>query len=105
VDVERLCAALDAEAIASDPGMAPRVLLVYIAPGESGLVVHRVGRGTHVLSATGKRSEFKDRIMGALDALWPELSRQTRTWLRVGADMIAHSPVARMMGGAVDDED
>jgi hypothetical protein len=104
VDIETLCTVLDGEATTSDPAMADRVLLVYIAPGDGGLVVHRVGHGTHVLSATGKRSDFKHSIMAALDALWPELSKQTRMWLRVGADMIAHSPVARMMGGADDDD-
>lgn len=99
MDVVKLCEQLDQAATTNDAPAADRVLLVYIAPGEGGLVVHRVGRGTHVLQGTGEKSEFAERIMGALDVLWPELPRQTRRYLQIGADMIAHSPIAKMLGG------
>lgn len=105
MDVVKLAAAVDAAALESDAAMADRVLLVYISPGAAGLVIHRVGRGTHVLNHGGGKAEFKDKIMSALDALWPELSRSTRSYLRIGADFIAHSKIARLMGGSDDDEE
>lgn len=104
MDVAKLAAAVDAAALESDAPMADRVLLVYISPGVGGLVVHRVTRGTHVLNAGGERREFKDKIMAALDALWPELSKETRSYLRIGADFIANSKIARLMGGSSDEE-
>lgn len=99
MDVVKLCEQLDQAARANDAPAADRVLLVYIAPGDGGLVVHRVGKGTHVLNSTGDKEEFAGRIMGALDVLWPELPRKTRRYLEIGADMIARSPIAKMLGG------
>lgn len=100
----KVTAALDAAAVESDAPMAGRLVLVYISPGAGGMVIHRVGRGTHVLNHGGERHQFKDKIMGAIDALWPELSRQTRTYLRIAADFIGNNAqLARMMGGGGDD--
>lgn len=99
MNIDLLCEKLDAAANESDAEMADRVLLVYIAPGEAGLVIHRVGKGTHILSGSDDKDAFADRIMGALDMLWPEMPKRTRRYLEMGADMIARSPVARMISG------
>jgi hypothetical protein len=104
MDIVKVTAALDAAATESDPAMADRLVLVYVAPGSAGMVIHRIGHGTHVLTAGGQRHEFKAKIMGAIDALWPDLAKQTRTYLRIGADFIANSgQLARHLGGGGDE--
>lgn len=106
MDILKVTAALDAAARESDEQFADRLVLVYVSPGAGGLVMHRVTRGTHVLNQAGEKQDFKARIMAALDALWPELPKQTRAYLRIGVDFIANnSGLARMMGAGGSDDD
>jgi len=95
VDLQRIIDEVERLAVESDPEMAPRVLIVYLAANDAGLYVHRVQRGTHQL---GGETNFQESMSGAVEKLWPESSTKTRQWLRIAADFIAHSPIARMLG-------
>lgn len=97
MDLQAIIDSVEELAHHSDAANADRVLLVYLTSNDSGVYVHRVGRGTHRLVADG---DFRDCLTGAVDKLWPECSKGTRNWLRIAADFIARSPFAKMLGGS-----
>lgn len=104
MNVARLTQLVEDAALADDAPQADRVLLIYVSPGDAGVVVHRVKHGTHMLqggTADADDSEsargFRDGVVGVIDALWPEMPRTTRRWFVMGADMLGRSPLARML--------
>lgn len=103
MNLSKLHEAVDAAA-ADDPAVASRVLVLYLAPGNGGLFIHRVGVGSHMLGGAGD-DDFSKSMQRAVEKLWPESTPKLRQWLRVASDMLAHSPIAKMMMGATTDED
>ena len=96
-----MTSAVDAAASESEPAHASSVFVVYRAPGGS-LFIHRVGYGTHQLFGDGEK-DFAESCSECVEKLWPEAPTKTRRTLHVAAHILAHSPIASMLAGAVDD--
>jgi hypothetical protein len=95
MDMIHVTDAVKAAALESDPDGATRLLVVYLAPGDGGLYVYRLGCGLHQLG--GDNQNFASSMRAAVEKLWPESSKETRQWLRIAVDFLARSPVAKML--------
>jgi hypothetical protein len=104
VNLTKLYAAVE-DAAGDDPAAANRVIVIYLPPGDAGLYLHRVRIGSHLLGGGGPDADFAASMMAAVEKLWPESTPKLRNWLRVAADMISKSPLARMLLGQRRDDD
>lgn len=102
MNLSKLRDSVDAAA-ADDPTVSTRVIVLYLAPA-GGLYIHRVGVGSHLLGGDSDE-DFSKSMQRAVEKLWPESTPKLRTWLRVASDMLARSPIAKIMMGAPDDEE
>jgi hypothetical protein len=97
MDLRKVTDAADGAALESDPEMAGRVLLLFVAPQDGGLWLHRVGRGTHQLGGTSA-DDFTDAVRAAVEQLWPEAPKKTQRWLVMLADLLVRGPISKMLG-------
>lgn len=99
MDLAKVTAAVDTAASESEPAHASSVFVVYHAPGGA-LFIHRVGYGTHQLFGDADR-DFAESCSECVERLWPEAPERTKRKLHVVAHIVAHSPIAKMLEGAV----
>jgi hypothetical protein len=89
----------------NDPEVASRVMVIYLAPGNQGLYLYRVNVGSHLIGGPDDKEGFAASLQGAVAKLWPEASKRTRQYLSIAADMLARSPIAKMLTSSSSDED